>query len=636
MLIQCLLFVIISCGGVFGAAYFRRRYEELLPVTCASIVMLLFVFGILGALYDGVLFVLIVCVIAYISSIIRVIYKREFSSFLKCLFTPAFFVFVLVFVVLSYLNNGKLADSWDEFSHWMIVVKEMARLDDFGTNPQAALKFAEYPPATALFQYFFQKITFIFSQKAQFCEWRVNFAGQIFFLSFLFPFFKGFRWKRPQIAFISVISVAVAPILFYSYAYTNLHIEQFIGVVSGAGLAYVFTKENKDLLYYIYVFLTIATLVLSKYSGLFFAVFLFIVFIEAEFFSKDQIYRRNKKDTIHSVILSACALASLIIPKVLWTLNIRLNNVKESFPMKIDFPVLFKIIFGKDDSYRVQTCKNFWNALFTDTYKFGCIKIPVPYFVLLIFVLSVLILTYFINKKYNPSEKSRRKAIIITACIQPITYIIGLCVIYMFQFSEYEALRLASFERYINVVFMSAWVFSVLVIIDLLQIINVKYNIITAVFLCVVIITTPWFDALPFLRRSTVYSSIKKREPYVALSDTVNKYTENNPARVYVISQESNGFDYWVLRFNIRPCNTNNGFSWSLGKPFYDGDIWTKEISASDWQNELTENFDYVIIYHLNHYFINNYGELFANPNDIHENGMYRINTESRLLELCP
>ena len=60
------------------------------------------------------------------------------------------------------------------------------------------------------------------------------------------------------------------------------------------------------------------------------------------------------------------------------------------------------------------------------------------------------------------------------------------------------------------------------------------------------------------------------------------------------------GAYYWVIRFNARPNATNEHFSWSIGKAFYEGDIFTREISAEQWQQELIREYDYVAIFRIN------------------------------------
>ena len=112
------------------------------------------------------------------------------------------------------------------------------------------------------------------------------------------------------------------------------------------------------------------------------------------------------------------------------------------------------------------------------------------------------------------------------------------------------------------------------------------------------------------------------------------KVSDNN-SHIYFVSQEDAGYDYWVMKFSIRPNYLNDNFSWSIGKSFYDGDIFTKEMDKSQWQEELVREYDYVVLYKLNGYFYENFSDLFMNPDDIEENVVYRVDKKRGLLEKC-
>ena len=108
-------------------------------------------------------------------------------------------------------------------------------------------------------------------------------------------------------------------------------------------------------------------------------------------------------------------------------------------------------------------------------------------------------------------------------------------------------------------------------------------------------------------------------------------------SKIYLISQGTTGFDYWVLRYNIRSNRINLShnpmFTWSIGVPFYEGDVWTRSISPQEWQAELLLDYDYVALYKINNYFLQNFGGLFQDPAAIRENTVFRINKETGLLE---
>lgn len=635
MIIQTILFLILSTGGVFCAAVFKRRYEELLPITCSSIVVILFLFGIFGILLIGVYAVCALCLALFVFSCVWVIRKKTFKSFLQNIFTPAFFLFCALFAILSFLNRGKLASSWDEFSHWADIVKVMTTLDDFGTNPNSFSAFQNYPPAMSLFQYFFQKINALVSPSFPFSEWRMYFAYQIFFISFFFPFFGGFDFRRPIIQFVSIIATCAAPLLFYSDAYTSIYIDAFLGILSAVGLARCYLCRKKDAFYCVNILLIMFVLILSKDSGLLFAIFLAIAFwFDFVFFQQPRTKERAAEKIKQASLLLLGSISMIVIPKFLWTLNVKLNHAREQFTGKIDLHEFLRIFLYRDpSSYRTSVLQNFNDAFITRHHSVGSSSIAFSYIIWLALLMIGLFYLFHINR---PKKKvSNHKVMFWIILVQCCTYILGLCILYMFKFSDYEAVRLASFERYINTAFVSVWMIIVLLAVDFIQQLSPKQNIAAALLLGVTMVCTPWPNVASFLDRSAVVNSIAIRQPYESVISSFKQFDKPQEEKIWVISQEDKGLDFWIMRYSMRPNRVDNSWAWSIGEPFYDGDIWTRSINAQEWQNLLAEGYDYVILYNINDYFVESFATVFAHPEDIQKNAIYRFNKKTMMLEIC-
>ena len=215
MVAHALLFFMLSSGGALGAVFFHRKYEEMLPLTCSSIVLILFLCGIFGFLGVGVYIVCVMCFVSYLLAVIQIIRKRCALKALHCFFTPGFIVFFLFYAGLTYFLHGSLVTLIDEFAHWADTVKMMVAINDFGTNQAAMSLFSTYPPGLSLFQYFTQKVMILTDAKSLFSEWRLFFCNQIFMLSFLLPFFGYFTWKNPMRLIVMVLRCRHENILDY-------------------------------------------------------------------------------------------------------------------------------------------------------------------------------------------------------------------------------------------------------------------------------------------------------------------------------------------------------------------------------------------------------------------------------------
>ena len=115
----------------------------------------------------------------------------------------------------------------------------------------------------------------------------------------------------------------------------------------------------------------------------------------------------------------------------------------------------------------------------------------------------------------------------------------------------------------------------------------------------------------------------------------MNEITGGEEKHVWIITQESTGFEFWPLRYGIRPANgeINVGFSISDHTlSLYPGDIWTIIIPAEEWREKL-KDYDYVMIWEADDIFREDYAALFANPADIDNRTIFAVNHETDLLE---
>ena len=197
-MIENIIFLGLLCsGGVWCAARFNRTFEETLPLTAMGMVLLVFLFGVCGWLKIGVALCFCIALALYVATVILLITKKNFHSFFKNTITPGSLIFILIFFALSFFNLGRVACSWDEFSHWVDIVKVMTTLNDFGTNPASSSAFQSYPPGMSIFQYILQRKFLWVNPDGGFNEWRVFFSYQIFCLIPLFPLFKNCSFKKP-------------------------------------------------------------------------------------------------------------------------------------------------------------------------------------------------------------------------------------------------------------------------------------------------------------------------------------------------------------------------------------------------------------------------------------------------------
>ena len=629
MLSIILWFIILSSGGVICAAVWGRRYEETLPITCSGIVLVLFLAGIFTNLFVGEVLVCILSGAAYITALIWVIKKKNLKEFVRNFFTPGFVGFILILAGVCYFNYGRMAYLWDEFSHWADIVKVMTLLDDFGTNPQSYSLVQSYPPGMSLFQYFLEKL-YLWTSLHKFSEWRLYASYQVFILAFFMPFLKKLDFKQSITAVVSMVVILLCPLPFYQDVYASIYIDPAVAILSGIGLASIFINREKNLFYLLWISSICSMLVLAKDAGLLFAAFIVIVYIlDYIFEQKDSVKSKNQSKFIpllHFIII----ILSVCIPKLLWSWQLKRTNAKVLFSKPYNIAEFIQVIKGEDTSYRMEVWYIFRHAVRTRTVDLG---VPISYFLLFFIEIALLIFLVVMFSKYGRYKRGKGWVLVGGICVQLAVYLIGLFASYIFKFSNYEAVRLASFERYMNIAYLSGWIVVVLLLLTAFQSMRKYTTFFGVVLLGIMFYITPMRSVKDIVSRATVFRSINVRATYTLVSKTVEE-TVPEGARIYIISQEDNGFDHKVIQFSVRPCSVQSS-DWSIGIPFYDGDVWTRNISPEEWSEVLFSEFDYVLLYKVNDYFVENYAGLFENAESIGDCSVYRVNKDKKILEKC-
>ena len=200
-----------------------------------------------------------------------------------------------------------------------------------------------------------------------------------------------------------------------------------------------------------------------------------------------------------------------------------------------------------------------------------------------------------------------------------IGYLLFLFWLYLTFFTEYEGIRVASFDRY-SMTYVLAWA---LVAYTLLMSELARYR-------------SKWITLVPIgglimigglaptkfsadaasIRIDTV--SLEKMKKAKALAEAVRKHIKPNE-RVYFLAQNSNGyerhlFDYAMVPFPHSEC-------WSVGKKYNDGDVWTCDRPLG----LLVRDYDYLAIYHADDRFWNDNRAMFAADGQDRQTGVYKV-----------
>ena len=616
MLSMLIYLLVFFAPGITIAAYKKIKLEYVLPVSCIAVILFMFPFGLAGWLHIGVYAEIILAIILYGWTIIRAARKKELFILARNVFTSGMLWFILALLFLTIGIYGKVFDQWDEFSHWGDTIKAAIGINGYSSNPESYSAFQTYPPGMMIFQFLFQKISMMIA--GGFIEWKAYFSYNLFVLSFMAPVFSRLSLKKPLYSFACFVSIILLPTIFFNNAYRSIYVELALSIVFAYGLYVVL---NKDYLKIPTICCICAILPLLKDAGIILSIIILVLAVVSG-------GKKMKKKYWLMMTLS------FAIPLLAWKINTRISNASEVFPMKYDFAELFRVLFGNGEEYRQTVLKEYPRYLIEKAFvPIGNTGLKIN-FVVSMGIISVI--SFFIVPHISDQSDPRAgKCFRIAVPVILLLYTIGLHITYMFQFSEYEAVRFMSLERYLGVAACGTSVFLIYCGTNYLA--N-KMQRFSGIVLAVILFITPMATNYAFLQREYVDVSLQARKEYVAMDEKIRENIDE-VSRIFLISQHDNGANFWAMHFLCRPhfmkisqLSNFTGPGDSIGPAFYEGDVWSANIMPEDLRKEWIENYDYVALLHCNAYLEQNYAELFEGG--FCEGGLYRIDKEKGIAVL--
>ena len=620
-----LIFLILSAGGLLYAAVFGRRYEEALPLTCTALVLILLVAGVAGFLPAGVYAVYLAAAAAYVVSICAMVRRHSWKETAANLFTPGFVIFTVAFALFAVCNKGKLVHEMDAFSHWGDVVKSMTLLDDFGTNAASLTEFKSYPPGISLFQYFYEKTGSLLHGGTRYTEWFLYHAYQVMLAAFVAPVFSRLSHRKPATALICSICVFAAPLVMYYNTYDSLYVDSLLGILSGCAMAMMVFYERDDTAGYLSILSAIVMMVLIKDAGM-----LFAAFAVASLLVRQMTV--GNRSAGKALLLSAGGIGAAAVPKLLWELELHTSGAPRQFAGRFDAGQFLNVILHRDGTYRETVFKRYVEDLILKNVEFRNLGVNMTYLALLLALFIALYYLAVYSRKPKQEGQGYRTWWLWIQVAEMAVYLIGLCAAYMFKFTEFEALKLDSFDRYLRIGFQAVWMTMILILAWKTQESEkLAYRLIMA---GVVIASVPIGPAVTFLTRDNVSNSIEERAEFIPMTQKIEKYAGEDRPVFIIEARHDFGYAYRGLRYIIRPIPTQskNITIWCLGGP---NNSEVGEYSAEEWQKELLSYYDYVAVYATDDYFMENYSELFSDPAGPEDGAIYAVNRTTGLLDKC-
>jgi hypothetical protein len=620
-----LLVISILVLAAFSLSYLIRSSLLIsLPTSIFGITAVLYVFSLFDQLLLGFWVVLATIGLATIASALLLIRDNELVSHLKTLFSPGLAIFLSLALFSYLLTRGMQLSSWDEFSHWGTIVKATFLYDAVGPYNPVELGFRSYPPSLSLFEYFVTKLG------GAWLEGNIFFAYQLIIWSLFTPFLAQFSWRRWGQLLMVVPLVFIAPLAFFNSLNVTL-IDPLLGLLFGYALAIAYVGNILQWRLALHVGLSIFMLTLAKDAGTFMAALVVVLYLVRLFAAKK--INPEEWSWRRFAILGSIPTLSLVASNQSWSALVSARVEAPAFSSPIDIGAFFGALRGEGPAY--------WQEILS-TFGFGISNYPInndgalaiPQLQLI--VLFALVLAGF---EWMVSRRMGRKfglASVATVSVGAIIYTYGLLILYLFRFGEYEAVRLASYERYLGTYWAGIALFVALVAIWLVagssssepvkgsktKTEGIPELVVAGILVISLFVLSPVQKLAEFFANPHGYSS-QVRTQFEPVLEQAKQAGIEPGDKVWIIAQHTTGFEYWVLRYSLMENEANSGF-WSIGSRADENDVWTAEKTESEWAEEL-KDYDYVVVLRATESFADQFGELFENPFDATSPSVFKV-----------
>lgn len=600
--------IFIFCTAMFLSMAFafaclaRRRVEETMAPAAFLVIIVLYISGICQNLMIGEYLVAGLSVAALLYTAYAVFIRRDKDK-IRLIVTPGLFCFLLFFAVNAVLCRGRMLTGWDEFSHWGRVIFNMYRWDKLGNCAGSTVMLPGYPPAVALWQYFFVCL------KGDFSEAYLYEAHNLLAFVLLLPAWKKTDWKHWTKPFVLLTVSFLMPLVFYSNFWSSIYVDGMLGIWM-IYILYAHFSEKENTRYkvlQIVLALCLYPIVKAAGSGLAFLT-LFVIAADMLLISSKKADGRRKVGVLLVYALS------ILVGKQVWEWYLKFTDTPEAWHTSgVTLQNIFSLLRGEGQEWQYTAVWNFIGAFFR-----GSNGTHINVFLWILGILCLALLLYVL--KIWDRKQLICYSISFVFCIG--AYAGSLLALYCFTFSEYEGMRLASFDRYMSSVLLGILGFFIVVWAS--EVSKVSETFMGIIAMCILV---P-FDSIETYTvnlQAIKQSGREMRNSYEHIKEFA-EFMDWNKDRVYLVDQGSNGHLHVIGGYVATPIRFSDQWGWSLGEPLFDGDVWTVDYSLEEWEGKLRDDeYTYVYIEHQDEQFVNGYGALFEDRDEIKDRGLYQV-----------
>ena len=500
---------------------------------------------------------------------------------------------------------------WDEFSFWAASTR-LIYTTDLLFKENSPIFFKSYPPIQQLFQYYFLQF-FSWSEK------NTLFAHNVWLLSGLLCVAS-----LPKAGVLTkvVLFVSLATLIYaFGYSFSSLYSDALLGICFAAAVTFA-AKNTRNTGVWLALVFSLTVLILLKEIGILLALV------------ATAVYAAN-------LLLSSSGPTQLGLFTSLWS-SIKTHWIR----LLAIFGVIVCVMqswawyvkgIGASRSISTPTISLWGDAAFQKrmtstldefvrrTVEADFVSIS-AYFVqrhpTILMVLVGLIALSVLSVQLARAGRRLFCGVVMSIIFLGFCgYVAALLLSYLIIFTEYEGIRLASFERYLST-YLVAWASFVFVkLFDDSDVGRRGRGTVVALVCFLMLTATTSGHFLKELR------GIRSGGPDHGLRLEIESFAAEIKKQIhpgdktYFVAQNSNGLERVMFYYAMLPNTVSTKWCWSLGQKYFDGDVWTCNQSLQ----ELLGDFEYLALYRGDDQFWRN-NQSFFEPASIGDpRGLYKI-----------
>lgn len=584
-ILKIILFTASCCGYLFwlvrcvGFSLFKAPF-----IFCSAISLILCAFGMVGLLNVGSQFLLFTGLGLLAFEGYKLIHSTSWRQFDYWLLSLISIPFITLWFAI---DKNFVFTVWDEFSFWASSTKLIHTTNSlFDQNSPIFLK--TYPPIQQLFQYYV----------IRFIGWseRLVLYAQIFWLLAGLLCIAGSLVKDKRYALLFFF-LSCSALYYFNYSFSSIYSDALLGVCFAACLALVIDKSCFSSVKQFVCFLAcLAALVLIKEVAIVLVatvvlLLLIQLFWPATVFAKEQasvqtLASPNRLSQITIVVLVLLAIGSALLA---WSLYVKSIDSARS----LDLPTLQMLSQPAWQTRISQTMAEF----FVRAVKPGYLITSELVYPLRPSILAVLIsltgLGLLLTLATSAGARLRKFLLVSVLTLGAIGYLCVLLFSYLFIFTEYEGVRLASFERYLSTYLMAWGLIFFASLIDQLTTQPTRFKMGLFIGLvCIILFTTP----VTFIKELRSINSIgpaqQLRESIEQFANQAKQHMQSSD-KIYFVAQNTNGLERVMFYYAMLPYTSSMSWCWSIGEKYFEGDVWTCNTGLAG----LLKGYDYLALY---------------------------------------